>query len=104
MPSLVRKLDNLVLNGRAIARTDSLDLAAVERRPWNRLANHAVRGFVGVGDMARNSWAIDLLGEERKRSRLGIAMLWLEAVPIDAASIQTPPSPRLQALPVPAQV
>src|SRR5438128_6650620 len=104
MPRLVGKLDDLVFDRWTIPRTNPLDLATIKRRSRNRLADHLMRDFVGVCDVTGHLRTIDLRRKEGKRSRLGIAMLRLEAVPVDAAAIQAWWSPRLQALPVQPEV
>ena len=49
---LFRKAHHLVLDGRAVARADALDLAAVQRRAVQRVADDLVGLFGGVGDPA----------------------------------------------------
>ena len=49
---LVRKTDNFILNARAVARADALDLSAVERRAIEVRQNHALRLRIRPRDMA----------------------------------------------------
>ncbi len=103
VPQLVGEFDDLIFNGRAVTRTDSLNLAAVERRARNGLAENAVRLFVGVADVALDLRAVDAPGHKRKWRGLGIARLGLELRPVDGAAIQAGRSAGLEASPAQAQ-
>ena len=90
MRGLVRKLDNLVFDGRAIARPDRLDLPAVHGRAVYVLANDAVSFFAGPGDVTGNLRIVmsDPLGAKTERRGIGIARLHLEFRPIDRPTIE----------------
>ena len=79
MLRLVGELDDLVFDGRAIARADALDLAGVHRRAMHIFANDAQRFRSGEGDVAADLRLHDLLRAEAEGSRLGIARLLFEA-------------------------
>jgi hypothetical protein len=49
---LVGEAHHLVLDGRAVARADAFDLAAVQRRAVQRVADDLVGALGGVGDPA----------------------------------------------------
>src|SRR5690242_21763936 len=85
---LVRKLDDLVFNRRAVARTDGLNLPRVHRRAMNVLANDAVCFFGRERDVAWHLLLRDLLGAEAKRSGIIIAWLHGKARPIDGAAVE----------------
>ena len=103
MTRLVRELDDLVLDGRAIARADACDLAAVERGTRDSLAQDPPRFLGGIADVALDLRPIDLPGEEREWRRLGIAGLRLELAPVDGAAIEARRRSGLETGPVEAE-
>ena len=60
MTRLVRELDDLVFDRRAIPRTDAFNLPAVERRTRNRFPQNPLRFLRGVADVALDLRPLDL--------------------------------------------
>ena len=85
---LVGKLDDLVFDGRAVARADGLDLSAVHGRAMNVFADDAARFFRGEGDVAGHLALRDLLCAEAEGRGIGVAGLKLESRPVDGAAIE----------------
>src|SRR5260370_14797470 len=83
------ELDELVLDGRAVAGTHSADLSAVERRPGDTLIDDlfCLRG--SVAQVPPNLRPVDLLRHEGERRRNRVAFLRLEAGPIDGAAVES---------------
>src|SRR5699024_7582743 len=52
MRRLVRKTHDLVFDGRAITRADTLDIAGINRRLRQMRTNNVVRALVGVSNVA----------------------------------------------------
>ena len=88
MRRLIRKLDELVFDGRAIPRADPADLAAVQRRSRDALLQDALGFRRGMADMAPDLGPVDPLGKKRERRGDCVALLRLEAGPIDRAAVQ----------------
>ena len=84
---LVREADDLRLDARAVARPDALDHAGVDGAAVEIFADDAVCLFVRVGEVAHRLIAGNVLGRERERQRLGIAVLPLHFGEIDAAGV-----------------
>ena len=104
MTRLVGKPDNLILNRRAVPRTDALNLTTVQRGAGDVLAAAFMRLRRGVSDVAGYLRPLDLIGNKRERSWLRIACLRFEAAPIDGPPIQPRRRPSFQPLPVQTQV
>ena len=85
---LVRKLDDLVFDRRAVARADALDAARVHGRAMHVLANEAQRLRRGEGDVAADLRLNDLLGAEAEGRGIGVAGLLFEDLPIDGAAVE----------------
>ena len=100
MPLLVRESHDLVLDRRAVARPGAVDLAGIERRAVQILADDAVRLGVGVDDVAG-----DLLDPvERLGIRAGgerrdpfLALLDVETGEIDRTAVDARRGPGLEA-------
>src|SRR5580700_11582140 len=88
MPRLVRELDNLVFDRGAVTRTNSFYLTTIQRRSRYALLKNPVGLRGSVGNVAGDLRSIDSRRHERKRCRLGVAMLWFESRPIDGSPIQ----------------
>jgi hypothetical protein len=88
MLRLVREFDDLVFNGRAVARSDALDAAGVHGRAMYVLANEAQRFRRGEGDVAGNLGLHDFFGAEAEGRGVGVAGLLFECVPADGAAIE----------------
>src|ERR1035438_4544792 len=78
----IGEFDDLVLDRRTIPRPNALDLSAIQRRPWNGLTQNARRLFRGIPNVALDLRPCDLVGEKRKRRRLGVARLRFESRPV----------------------
>ena len=87
MPRLVRKADDLILDGRAVARADALDLAAVERRAVEVFADDLVGFARGIGQIADRLIAGRPVGVERERDDLLLALLHLETGKVDRTAV-----------------
>ena len=95
---LVGKLDDLVFDGRAVARADGLDLAGVHGRAMHVFADDAKRLRRGVGDVAADLAAGAILpGAEAEGRGIGVAGLLLEARPVDGAAVEARRRSGLQA-------
>ena len=103
MTRLVGELDDLILYRRAVAGTDSLDLAAVERRARDGLSENPARFVGGVADVALDLGAINPAGQERERRGVGVAGLRLEMGPVDGAAVQARRRAGLEPGPVQAE-
>ena len=77
---LVRELDDLVFDRRAVARADGLDLPGVHGRARDVFADEAQRFRRGVGDVAGDLALRDLVGAEAERCGVGVAGLLGEAL------------------------
>ena len=81
MPLLIRKANDLILNGGAIARTDALYFSAVQRGAMKILADDAVRLLIGINDMAgqlRQRGIGIRIGAHGKRRHIRISHLKLK--------------------------
>src|SRR5262249_8799361 len=79
---------DLVLDARAVARTDAADAPLVHRLEMRAVADDVVRARMGARQMTRNLRDIEAWRAERERPWIGIAGLLLEPRPIDAAAQQ----------------
>ena len=89
--------DDLVLNGRAVARARGLDLTGVQRRAVEIGADDLVGALIGFGQVARQLRAWQFGGGETERNRRLIAMLRRKFIARNGAAIQTRRCPRLKA-------
>src|SRR5690606_15350105 len=88
MRGLVGKTHHLVLDRRAIARADTLDLAAVHRRAVQRASDDLVGAFAGVGDPARPLFGMLIAAAEETEDRARVvAGLYLQPREIDGAAV-----------------
>ena len=95
---LVGKLDDLVFDGRAVARPDRLNLPAVHGRAVDVFADDAVGLRRGLGDVAGHLDRVrDALGTEAERRRIGVAGLRLKPRPVDGAAVEARRRARLEA-------
>ena len=85
---LVRELDDLVFDGRAVARADALDAPGVHGRAVDVLADEAERLRRGEGDVAGDLRLNDLLGAEAEGRGIGVAGLLFERLPMDGAAVE----------------
>src|SRR5271154_1999586 len=85
---LVRELDDLVLDRRAVARAGSRDLTGIHRRAHDVLADEAQRFRRGVGDVAGDLPTLYFFGPEAERGRVCVSGLLLELAPVDRAAIE----------------
>src|SRR5579859_6670110 len=99
----IRKFDDLVFDGRAVARADALDLAAIERGTMNIGLQNAARLGGGVADVTGDLRAVDSFRQERKRRGLGIAGLGLELRPVDGAAVEAGRGTGFEASPLKAE-
>ena len=87
MPLLLREAHHLVFDRRAVARAGGVDLAGVHRRAMEIGADQLVRDLAGVGQMAEHLRQRERVGEDRERTRLGVARRFLELREIDGGAI-----------------
>ena len=88
MAAALLEADDLVFDGRAIARADAFDGAGVHRRAGQIGGDDGVGRFGRVGDVAGNLPRRDHLGQERERYGRVVARLHLEAVPLNRAAVE----------------
>src|SRR5439155_8895759 len=89
MARLAGKAMNLVLDRRAITRTDPLDDAGKHRRAIDRPANNLVRALVGMRDPARQLRGMHVAPAEEGKHRLrAVTGLLGQHAEIDAAAIE----------------
>lgn len=79
MSFLVWKLDDFVLDRRAVARAGGVNLSAVHGRTMDVLADDAVGFRRGVGDVAGDLGLRDFASAKAEGRRVGVAMLDLKA-------------------------
>src|SRR5206468_5551197 len=75
VPLLVRKTHDLVLERRAVPRTDAADLTVEQRRSRDVRANEIAHAIVGVNQVTVDLRTIDSFGHERERDRWHVAAL-----------------------------
>src|SRR5271155_1803867 len=95
MTILVRKLNYLVFNRRAIARANSLNLTTIQRRAGNRLSQDPKRllssvSYITIYLLTLNAWR-----EKREWSRNRISRLRLKSVPLDGPAVKARGRPGL---------
>jgi len=88
MLRLVRKLDDLVFDGGAIARAYALNLPGIHCRPVDVFANDAKRFRRSKGDVAADLRLHNLPGAKAKRSGIRVARLLLKSCPADGTAIK----------------
>ena len=88
MGGFVREPDDLILDRRAVPRSNTLDVTAIHGRPIQIISDDLMGFFVGMRDCARNlahKWCI---GQERKHHRIIVTGLFVKAFPIYRLSVQ----------------
>src|SRR5215469_9223892 len=93
---LVRKLHELVFDGRAVPRTDPLNLTAIQRGAGETVENHRLSRCGSPTEMTRYLRAVDRRRKEREGDRLRIPRLDVKLRPLDCAAVQTRRSSGLQ--------
>src|SRR5579872_7041628 len=95
---LIRELDDLVFDRRAIARTDRLNLPAVHRRAVHVFSDDPVRLGSGPCDVTGHLrvMMLDAFRAEAKRRGILVARLRWKLGPIDGAAVETWRSSGLQ--------
>ena len=92
----VGEADDLVLDRRAVARADALDLAGIHGRaievPPDELVGRRGRGGDAAGDLRRG----DAVGQIGERNRRVVARLHLQAGPVDRAAVEPRRRPGLE--------
>src|SRR5436309_1804681 len=84
----VGKLHHLVLDRGAVARTGAADLARVERREVEMVADHAVGARVGAGEVAEELIELELFRPVGERLRRVVAWLRGHGVPVDRVAME----------------
>ena len=82
MPVAIGEPDNLVFNGRAIARTAAGDCAAVYCREVDVVANDAVCVGRSGCDAAGDLRPVNLFRQEAERFRYRIAPVFVQRLPV----------------------
>jgi len=75
MAILIGEAHDLVLDGRAVARPTTLDLAGVHRRPMQVGADEFVNRLIGIGNVAIHLRLFDAPCGETKRPGFRVAGL-----------------------------
>src|SRR5690606_1977909 len=88
VPIPIAELHDLVLNGRAVARPDTLNRARIHGRAMDILPNDAVRFGYGPRDPAGNLRISQAIGQKRKENGLLVRFLPAETVPHDCAAVE----------------
>ena len=96
MTGLIGKLDDLVFDRGTVARSNPLDLSAVEGRTLDILTQNLERPVGGVRNVALDLFAVDAFGTKREGRGLAVAGLRLEHVPVNRAAIEPRRRARLQ--------
>ncbi len=89
MPVFVRKADDLVFDGGAIARSAALDLAGVHRCPVQIGPDQVVDGFICIRDVAIELGLGDRLGGKTEGPRVGIAGLDFQLGKVDGSAVES---------------
>src|SRR5689334_22869175 len=97
MARLVGKLDDLVLNRGAVARTDPFDLSGIERRLRNVRANRVVNLLGRIADVAVDLLLLETVSSKREWHWRFVAGLWLKRTPVDRSAVQSWRRSRLEA-------
>src|SRR6056297_1951886 len=88
MRRLVSKANDLVLDGGAVARPDTVDMPAIHGGAIEIVADDVVRAGIGIGDPAGHLPRHGCGGEKGEHHRVVIRWLHVEAAPTDAASVE----------------
>ncbi len=91
------ELDDLILDRRAIARPDTLDLAAVERRPVEVFPDDGVRPVVRIARVANDPVLEGRPGPKGEGHGRFVARLGGERNPVDGVRVEPHGCPRLKA-------
>src|SRR5690606_13203676 len=83
------KLDDLVLNRRAIARADAFDLAGIHRGLADVLLNDAMRRRRGPGNATLDLRRGDAVGHEGERYRILVRPLPPDGTPVNRSPVQS---------------
>ena len=95
MPTAIGKAHDLVLDRRAIARTNRSDLAIIHRRTMQVFTNRRVRLVGGVARPARHLRLLDAFRQKRERQRRLIARLFFAQIPTHRIRMNTAGGPGL---------
>jgi hypothetical protein len=89
VPSLLRKLYDLILDGRAVSWPYPFDLARIKRRLMKIASNRIMDGYVSVAKVAVQLSLRYFVGCERKRDDALVRRLGLKGIPINASTVQS---------------
>src|ERR1700733_12127833 len=104
MSSLIRKLDYLVLNRRAVTGSDAFDLTAVQWRTSDVVPENFMGRVIRICHITRHLFSVYRIGKERERSGSWITVLALKTRPIDAAAVQARRRAGLESLPLKGKI
>src|SRR5215217_624683 len=96
MTGLFRKFYDFVLNRRTIARANSLNLARIERRFLDIIANRLVNFLVRVTDITGQLRLSDGLRREREGNGTLVGVLGLKRVPVNRTTVKSWGGARLE--------
>src|SRR6185503_8573360 len=88
MAGLLRKLNYLIFNRRAVTRSNAFDGARVERRFMKIGSDLFMQLFVCVAEIAIELILLDLFSRKRKGHRPVVRRLWLKSVPVNGSSVE----------------
>jgi hypothetical protein len=89
MTLFIGEAHDLVLDRRTVTRAGGVDLARVHRRAMKVGADEVVRDGAGVGQMTEHLREQELIGEDGKRPRRGVAIRFFHLREIYGASVDT---------------
>ena len=98
MARLIREAHDLILDGRAVARTDALDFAAVERRTVEVCADDLMRFRSRIGQMTYRAVIGRMVGLEGKRDNFILSLLHRKAFKVNRAAVDARRRAGLEAL------
>src|SRR6187399_800429 len=104
MTILIRELDDLVFNRRAIPRANTLNLSAVQRRSRHVPPDNRMDPRIGPRDVALNLIFQFRCCPERERRRSGISILRFKFRKIDGSLVESRRSTRLQPPPLKSHI
>ena len=93
----VSKAHDFVFDRRTVAWADTFDHSGIHRTAIEVTADHVMRFFVGMGDVARHLlWMLGRIAHKREHRHRVIAMLLCKDAKVDGTRINTRRCPGFQ--------